>query len=81
MAATLGDDDTSDDTNDDAAAEVNRVNERLTKELEAAGDRLARELDAARRMEQVRSIPPICKIRMLHDVRGVSPRTTTGGNP
>lgn len=43
----------------DAASEVARVTAQLNRELAAADDRLARELDAARRMEQVRTIPPI----------------------
>ncbi|MFD5179763.1 hypothetical protein ACFWM1_28425 [Nocardia sp. NPDC058379] len=43
----------------DAAAAVADVNARLATELAAADARLARELDAARRMEQVKTIPPI----------------------
>ncbi|MEV4209645.1 hypothetical protein [Nocardia salmonicida] len=43
----------------DAEREVARVNAQRIEELAAADDRLARELDAARRMEQVRTIPPI----------------------
>ncbi|MGW0328681.1 hypothetical protein [Nocardia sp. NPDC003183] len=42
-----------------AQAEIERVNERLARELRAADDRLARELDASRRLEQLRTLPPI----------------------
>jgi hypothetical protein len=43
----------------EAQEEIARVNQRFERELQAADERLARELDASRRMEQLRTIPPI----------------------
>ncbi len=45
----------------DAAEEAKRAQEQFNAELKAADERLSRELDASRRMQQLKTIPPICQ--------------------
>ncbi|GAC58506.1 hypothetical protein GOHSU_41_00450 [Gordonia hirsuta DSM 44140 = NBRC 16056] len=49
----------ADEARQAAAAERDRAEAQFRQELKAADERLARELDSARRIEQIKTIPPI----------------------